>query len=94
MKYIITYDLLLDKTPITTINFINLVDSGFYTNTIMDSYTTSYNYYIAGRYVYNKEATDEKIKDNESGKTIIGEFKSNLRRIRTVFYVFFGDVSR
>ena len=77
MKYIITYDLLLDKTPITTINFINLVDSGFYTNTIMDSYTTSYNYYIAGRYVYNKEATDEKIKDNESGKTFIGEFKSN-----------------
>lgn len=78
MKYVITYDLLLDKTPITTINFINLVESGFYTNAIMDSYNSSQNYYTAGRFVYDKDAaTDEKIRDNESGKKFIGEFKTN-----------------
>ena len=36
-KYVITYDLLLEKTPITTINFINLVESGFYKDAIFES---------------------------------------------------------
>ncbi len=78
-KYVITYDLLLEKTPITTINFINLVESGFYKDAIFESYNTTNNYYLAGRYTYKKDAESGNSHgyENVSGITIPGEFKTN-----------------
>ena len=80
MTYVITYDLLLDKAPITTINFINLVNDGFYNDAIFDRYDSSSNYYLGGRYAYRKaeESSSAKGYKNESGITIKGEFKTNL----------------
>lgn len=78
-KYVIVYDLQLEKTPITTINFINLVNDGFYNDAIFDSYNSSNNYFLAGRYTYRKDADSDKAKgaENPSGITMVGEFKSN-----------------
>lgn len=80
MTYVITYDLLLDKAPITTINFIRLVENGFYNDAIFDQYKSDFNYYIAGRYAYRKADEDSSAKGykNDSGITIAGEFKANL----------------
>lgn len=76
-KYVITYDLLLDKTPITTINFINLVESGYYDNAIFDSYNSSNNYFLAGRYTYTKTDNGSRGYESASGLNIVGEFKTN-----------------
>lgn len=79
-KYVIVYDLLLDKTPITTINFINLVNDGFYNDAIFESYNSSNNYFLAGRYTYRKESDDSdkrKGVENVSGITMVGEFEVN-----------------
>jgi len=82
MKYVITYDILLDKAPISSINFINLVNDGFYNEAVFESYNTSYNYYLAGRYTYKKteESGSARVYENVSGITMPGEFKSNLYR--------------
>lgn len=79
LKYVITYDLLLEKTPITTINFINLVENGFYQDAIFDSYNSTNNYYLAGRYTYRKADGAETAHGyaNVSGITMPGEFKTN-----------------
>lgn len=79
-KYVITYDLLLDKAPITVINFINLVNDGFYDEAILDTYTSSNNYFLAARYTYRaveSDSTNKKVAINSSGITMAGEFKSN-----------------
>lgn len=80
-RYVIVYDLLLEKTPITTINFINLVNDGFYQDAIFESYNSSNNYFLAGRYTYRKsdDSADSKAKgaENTSGLNIKGEFKTN-----------------
>ena len=83
MKFVITYDLLLDKAPISVINFINLVENtDFYKDAILDSYDSTYHYYTAARYSY-REVTQEDGKttkkgyENNSGITMVGEFKSN-----------------
>lgn len=78
-RYEITYDLLLDKTPVTVINFINLVNDGFYQDVMFQTYNSTYNYYIAGAYSYRKlgEDTSARVRENNSGVTMIGEFKTN-----------------
>lgn len=78
-KYVIVYDLQLEKTPITTINFINLVNDGFYKDAIFDSYNSTNNFFLAGRYTYRKDNDSDKAKgaENTSGLTMVGEFKSN-----------------
>lgn len=79
-KYVITYDLLLEKTPITVINFINLVEDGFYKDVIFDTYNSTNNYFLAGRYAYRAKGDDEDKKQgyvNASGITMTGEFKVN-----------------
>ena len=40
---VIEYELLIDKAPITVINFMNLIQQGFYDNTVVD--------YIGERYL-------------------------------------------
>lgn len=78
MKYVITYDLLLDKAPITVINFINLVNEGHYNDAILDSFNSSGSYYTGGRYAYRADDEDKKkVLENNSGIQIPGEFKSN-----------------
>lgn len=79
LKYVITYDLLLEKTPITTINFINLVENGFYQDAILDSYNTTNNYYLAARYTYRKTEGAQAARGyvNTSDITMPGEFKTN-----------------
>ncbi len=68
---VIRYELLIDKAPITVINFMNLVQDGFYDNTVVD-YIGS-RYLIAGRYTQE----DDKFITKESGYTIKGEFLAN-----------------
>lgn len=82
VKYEIIYDLLLEKTPITTINFINLVESGFYKDAIFDTYNSSNHYYTAGKYTYRMNAESGKSQgaENVSGVTMVGEFKTNNYR--------------
>jgi len=71
------YELFMDKTPVAVVNFINLVNSGAYENTIIDTYKDSYNYLVMGRYKYE----DEKYYDNGSLTSgFVGEFKSNNYR--------------
>lgn len=78
MTYVITYDLLLDKAPIAVINFINLVNDGFYDNAILDSYVSQYNCYIGARYAYRADGEGKlEGKQNTNENTFIGEFKSN-----------------
>ncbi len=77
----ITYNLLLSKTPVTVINFINLVESGYYANTVFDSRINSTtNAWIAGRYSFitAEGETEGKYYEME-GKdySIIGEFVQN-----------------
>lgn len=80
-RYVITYDLLLDKAPITVINFINLVLDGFYDNAILDTYNSSNNYFLAARYAYrvsgDADSAKMEVEYNSSGITMAGEFKSN-----------------
>ena len=77
--YVITYDLLLQKTPITVINFINLVEDGFYKDVIFDTYNSSNNYYSAAKYAYRKSGDSDDMHgyENASGITMVGEFKTN-----------------
>lgn len=79
-KYVITYDLLLEKTPLTTINFINLVEDGFYNDAIFDSFNSTYNYFLAAKYAYRNISGSSHGYVNVSGITMPGEFKTNNYR--------------
>lgn len=77
----ITYDLLLTQTPLATIRFIQLVNEGFYNETVIDTYNKTDKYMVLGRYLYKdskvqKEGTKVYIQ-NVSDKTFKGEFESN-----------------
>lgn len=78
-KYVFTYDLLLEKTPITVISFINLAQDGFYEDAIFDKYYPENNYFTAGKYTYRKNGDSTSLHGyhNVSGITIPGEFKTN-----------------
>jgi cyclophilin family peptidyl-prolyl cis-trans isomerase len=87
----ITYKLLLEKLPITAINFINLVESGYYDEKVTAEGTTSLffdkrinsntNAWVVGNYTHTKPV-DEDASDiyrvaDDIGYTIIGEFYQN-----------------
>lgn len=69
----VVYSLLMDKAPIAVCNFISLVNSGAYENTILDTYNDGYKYMVMGRYKYE----DERYYDNTLAEPFVGEFKSN-----------------
>lgn len=71
----IVYNILLDKTPIASINFINLVNDGFYEEAVWDNYYSSLNYLVGARYKYDSEAG--RYEELPSNKAFIGEFASN-----------------
>ena len=86
----LTYDLLLDKAPITVVNFINLVEQGYYnaktnddgsvTSLIFDNRIQSTtNAWIAGRYTYTIDSEDKTTyrRATELDYTIAGEFVQN-----------------
>lgn len=87
----LTYDLLLNKTPITVVNFINLVEQGYYdAKTAEDGTVTSLifdnrigsgttNAWVAGRYTYSLDKNDKTTyrKATELDYTIAGEFVQN-----------------
>ena len=60
----IVYEILLDKTPITAVNFINAVQDGFYNNVLVHTNQASYNYMVAGGY-YRKDTTSTNDKGEE-----------------------------
>lgn len=62
----IVYEVLMDKTPITAVNFINAVQDGFYNNVLVHTNQSSYNYMIAGGY-YKKDTTST----NDSGAEVV-----------------------
>ena len=86
----LTYDLLLDKTPITVVNFINLANQGYYnektaengdvTSIIFDGRISSNtNAWVAGRYAITTSGTSKTYSvAPELDYTIKGEFVQNL----------------
>lgn len=75
VKVCIVYDLLLRQAPLATLRFIELVNDGFYDNTVADTYNSTYGYLIMGRYSYVAES--KKYYMHPSEETFKGEFKSN-----------------
>lgn len=73
-KIEIVYSLLMDKTPVSVINFIKLVNSGAYENSIIDSYNSNYNYMVLGRYKYEEE---KYFNNTDLAVSFAGEFESN-----------------
>lgn len=71
----VNYELLMDKCPITVVNFLNNAHAGLYKNTTVSSYVTKPNYVIAGRYTYDE--TNVRYNAIESDHTIKGEFSGN-----------------
>ncbi len=61
----IVYEILLDKTPITAVNFINAVQDGFYSDVLVHSNQSTYNYMIAGGY-YKKDI----VSTNDNGEEV------------------------
>ncbi len=86
----LTYNLLLEKAPITVVNFINLVNDGFYnaqegdegevTSIIFDGrISSSTNAWVAGRYTLTTKGTTKTYAvAPELDYTIKGEFVQNL----------------
>ncbi|MEG2158741.1 MAG: peptidylprolyl isomerase [Clostridia bacterium] len=74
IKLELVYDLHLDKAPMTSINFIGLVTSGLYDNTVFSSKIGSTGI-VAGNYSYNKD--DKTYKTLTTDYTIKGEFLAN-----------------
>lgn len=81
MKVVFVYDLLLDKTPVAVINFINLTESGYFDDVIIQRYNSTYQYLQFGEYVYRAEVTENKTEYryyyNIEVPTIVGEFATN-----------------
>ena len=79
----IKYNLLLSQTPLAVIRFIQLAENGFYNGTVIDTYNSTNNYMILGRYSNKESAVSEGKKffyQNKSDVTFKGEFKSNNYR--------------
>lgn len=79
MEVDLVYDLLLTQAPLATIRFITLVNEGFYDQTVLDTYNSTYNYLLFGRYKLKTSEIDgkEKYYKNPVDLTFKGEFKSN-----------------
>lgn len=83
MKLVFVYNLLLDKTPIAVINFINLVESGYFDDVIIQRYNSTYQYLQFGDYVYRADESDNntyKYYENREVSPIVGEFAVNKYR--------------
>ncbi len=93
----VVYDLLLDKTPLATVRFIQLVNEGFYNDTFFDYYNgpSQYNYLTLGRYLEKKSIVSDKTVylKNPSETTFKGEFKSNGYKEPEGGYAQFGILS-
>ena len=82
MQVKVVYELLLDKTPISVISFINLLNSGRYENVVVDSRSSSQ--LTIGRFTYTESTPEDDSTDVkrtysmvESLGTFAGEFKNN-----------------
>ena len=82
MQIKVVYELLLDKTPISVISFINLLNEGRYENVVVDS--RSSNQLSIGRFTYTETTPEDESKAPErtytfaeSVGTFAGEFKNN-----------------
>ncbi len=77
----ITYNLLLTKTPLAAIRFIQLTNEGFYDDTVVDYYNSTNHYWTLGRYRYEESKIQTQGKmvylQNPCDKTFKGEFESN-----------------
>ena len=77
----VTYNLLLSQTPLAVIRFIQLANDGAYNDTVIDTFNSTYNYMIMGRYIYKDSVVSEGKKNwyvnNALDVTFKGEFKSN-----------------
>ncbi|MFR5988055.1 MAG: peptidylprolyl isomerase [Christensenellales bacterium] len=72
---VIEYELLIDKAPITVINFMNLIQQGFYDNTVVDY--IGERYLIAGRY----SEEDDKFITKESVTRLRASFLPTASRL-------------
>ena len=83
-EVVVTYNLLLGQTPLAVIRFIQLANEGYYNDTIIDTYNSTYNYMILGRYIYKESVvTESKMNyyvNNNLDVTFKGEFASNKYR--------------
>ena len=79
MKIKVVYELLLDKTPISAISFINLLNSGRYQNVVVDSRNSTY--MEIGRFTCETKQDDSAAERAYSmvktTATFAGEFKNN-----------------
>lgn len=79
-KIVFVYDLLLDKTPVAVINFIQLAESGYFDDVIIDHYVSMYQYLRFGEYVYRADEDDSNVMKyyrNNTVPSIVGEFAVN-----------------
>ena len=74
-KIVLTYEILLDKTPITALNFIDAVVDNYYSNLLFDYNSSAYNYFIGGRY-YAKQV---EVEGNETNTTVTKYYKTTAR---------------
>lgn len=94
----VTYDLLLSQAPLSVVRFIQLANEGFYDESVVDTYNSTYNYMILGRYSY-KDSTVNNGKSfyvNQSATsdvTFKGEFASNEYREPSEGYAQFSIFS-
>ncbi len=91
----ITYNVLLDKTPIAAISFINLVNSGFYNDAVLETYDKNLNYIVGARYKYASEDEGKTYKymQNILTEPFAGEFASNGYREPNGGYASFKRLS-
>ena len=71
MQIKVVYELMLDKTPITVLSFINLLNEGRYNNVVIDSKSASQ--MGIGRFTYT-----EKTSEDENSKPTLGVAKDRL----------------
>ena len=64
MQIKVVYELLLDKTPISVISFINLLNEGRYDNIVVDSKST--NHLSIGRFTYMAPTSDDSSSDQRA----------------------------
>lgn len=92
----ITYDLLLSQTPLAVIRFIQLANEEFYDDTIVDTFNSTNNYAVMGRYAAYPESEDSttyKYYDKQLDRTFKGEFKSNDYKEPDGGYAQFANLS-
>ena len=95
MELRITYNILLDKTPIAAISFINLVNDGFYNDAVLETYDSRLNYIVGARYKYTSvdEGKTYKYIQNVKTEPFAGEFASNGYRAPKSGYAEFKKLS-